>query len=227
MENPVLLDDSNAILSQLQVPGIREEEARHLIFQLESLPVAKLDLAVLRQILGGYIETHRDSNDAADLHAVASAVRKLVLNTPAADTDSLAFLLEAGHRAAVSLEIELEIAKAVVWQQAAAPRAEPNASPVMAARLRELVETYANDRLLPRPKYGATALNAIIALLLMRGHCEAICSQLRKVQLTWFTEQVAQRARRLRDELLRERGECMQTMVVDLDAVATEFTKRA
>lgn len=226
MGNPLLVDDSTSILAQLRSPGISDEEARSLIVQLESIAVDRVDLVPLRQFLQSYIEAHRDSNDVADLHAVGCAVRKLVLNTPASESDRLAFLLEAGHRAPVPLEVELEVAKSMVWQQAAEPRTEPNASPVMALRLRELVETYTNDRLLPRPKYAAIVLNAMMALLLMRGHLDTVCSQLRKVRLTWFTEQVAHRARRLRDELLREQGDRVRPLVADLETVAAEFSKR-
>jgi hypothetical protein len=177
-------------------------------------------------VLSRFIATHRDSSQPEDLNAAGAAVRKLVLNTPTENSDRLAVLLEAPPGKPVPLPVALEVAKAVLWQQSAHPSAEANASPILAAKLLALVEACTHDELLSEDNTGATALNAILALLVMRGHLTAVQDCLRRVNLKWFTQQVGNRAQRLQDELLRERGEMTSPPATELTRELAEIAQQ-
>jgi hypothetical protein len=153
------------------------------------------------------------------------------LNTPTENSDRLAVLLEAAPGKPVPLPVALEVAKAVLWQQSAHPAMEANASPNLAAKLLELVEAYTHDELLSENNFGATVLNAILALLVMRGHLPAVQNCLRRVTLKWFTQQVGNRAQRLQTELLRDRDALTAPLTTELTRelaeIAQEFAKTA
>lgn len=189
------------VIERLRKSDLAQSEARRLVVAAETLPIdenLRTDfLAALRE----FICKHRDSNDPEDLIAVGAAIRKVVLCTPHHEIESLASLLESGHRAAVPLDIELEIAKAVVWKLTAQPAQAPNQFPQLADQMWNLAQTYLHDRLLPRDKYAAAALNAGLALLLMQSHVAEVIDLVNDLRLAWFKELFARRAKRIGDEL--------------------------
>jgi hypothetical protein len=152
-------------------------------------------------LLRSFINQYRDSNERHDLVAVGSAIRKLVV-MPGADLSELAALLEAGHRGSIALDVELEIAKTIVRKLAAHPPGTPGTQPELEERLMDLARLYLHDRLLPRDKYAAAALNVVLAIVLLGGpQVPEVTERLLRVRLSWFCELVARRAARLRDEL--------------------------
>jgi len=219
------------ILAQLQAPETTADQRRTLVWNLESLPIPAADRETLFRVLSRFIANHRDSSQPEDQNAAGAAVRKLVLNTPTENSDRLAVLLEAAPGKPVPLPVALEVAKAVLWQQSAHPAMEANSSPNLAAKLLELVETYTHDERLAEDNSGATALNAILALLVMRGHLPAVQNCLRRVSLKWFTQQVGNRAQRLQTELVHDGGEMIvpleNELQADLRAIVQEFAKTA
>ncbi len=117
---------------------------------------------------------------------------------------SIAKLLDAGHKAQVPLSLELEICKMVFRKLVANPHEQKYELPDLESRLDDLVHSYVNDRLLPREKYGATALNAVLALALLNDErIPSIAEQLRTLKATWFRQLVARQARKTRDEMNR------------------------
>ncbi|HQU45312.1 MAG TPA: hypothetical protein PK867_21025, partial [Pirellulales bacterium] len=150
--------------------------------------------------MSAFIERRRDSQDPEDLVAMAAAVRKLIAVIPPDGLPLLSLLLDAGHRAAVLLAIEHEIAKMVAWKLSLAPP-WPGAMPELADRLLELARLYLHDRLLPRKGYAATALNAVLALFLLRWHVDEIIESLLRLHSSWFKELVVRRLISLKDDL--------------------------
>ena len=67
----------------------------------------------------------------------------------------------------------------------------------------DVVRVYANDRLLSREKYGATALNAVLALVLLNGdRIASVAQQLRALKAGWFRELAVRQARNTSRELI-------------------------
>jgi len=111
-------------------------------------------------------------------------------------------VLEVGHKAPVPLEIELEVAKMVVRKLSATLPEEADALPELSSQLMDLARTYLNPRLLPRPYYAATALNSVLALVLLRSaHLESLYGILRELRVSWFDQLLARRAQSIEQEL--------------------------
>jgi hypothetical protein len=174
---------------------------RRLVLEAEVLPFGPADRIRLNDALRRFIEDYRNSDDPEDLVAVASAIRKYVATMDAADLGDLAVLLASDQNASVPLEVELEVAKTLVRKLTSQPPEEPDGEPELADRLMEVASTYLNARLLSREKYGAVALNAVLALLLLRSrHVANLLILLRNVRVPWFTQLVVRRASRIRDD---------------------------
>ena len=130
--------------------------------------------------LAHFIEEYRDSDDPQDIVAVGSALRKYVATMSPADLPSVAALLDAGHKAQVPLGLELEICKMVYRKLVANPPGDKHAFAELEWCLTDVVRVYANDRLLSREKYGATASNAALVFVLLNGdRIPSVAQQLR------------------------------------------------
>lgn len=192
------------VLAGLRNPAIDGRERRTLVIEAEAISFEPGQTEELNSLLRAFIEEHRDSDDPQDIVAVGSAIRKYVATTPFDDMPSIAKLLDAGHKAQVPLGLELEICKMVFRKLAANPRAEKHQLPELESRLTDVLAAYANDRLLSREKYGATAMNAVLALVLLNGDkIPSITGQLRTLKATWFRQLVARQAIKTKDALSR------------------------
>lgn len=173
---------------------------RRLIIDAEGLSFSDDQKPRLREALWSFIQDRRDSDDFADLVAAGAAVRKYVALVNQGDIESLCPLLESGHRAPVSIEIELEITKMIAWKLSLAPP-PPGNTPELATRMLELARLYLHDRLLPRKGYAAVALNAVMTLVLLRSHVDEIIGIVNDLRLNWFKQLLVRRLHDLKAEL--------------------------
>jgi len=191
-----------SILESDESPELR----RQAVIELEAAPVDSLPADRLAASLRRFIEEHRDSNDPDDLTAVASAIRKYVGLLDIAQLAEVGFILDAAHRAPVPPEIELEATKMLVRKFTAVGAPQPSSLEELDGRLHELIDTYLNPRMLPRPYYGAIALNATLAVTLLGGRrCDELLEGIRQLRVSWFKQMVARRARKIRDEVPADR----------------------
>ncbi len=187
------------VIEKLKSGKLSEEEKRKLIIEAEALEFDGEQAQELNSLLRSFIEQYRDSNKPDDLVAVASAIRKYVATMRMEDLASVAMLLDVGHNGAVPLEVELELAKMLVRKLIANPPERADAEPELADHLMDMARTYLSPRMLSRDKYGAVAVNAVFALLLLRSrHAEDLVGILAKLDIPWFTQLVARRALRVR-----------------------------
>ena len=186
---PALLD---------QLPQSCGEDRRRLIFKAEQERFEGDKRPKLIAFLRQYIEENRDSNDREELVAVASAIRKCVAMMSVADIGWAATLLEAGHRAAPTVEVELEVAKMVFRKFSAIPSTEPEPQPELAARLAEIAIAYLNPRILPRDRHAAVAMLAVQALMVMLSRqCDRVIEQVNASPFAWFRQQLRRRMERV------------------------------
>lgn len=192
------------VLTGLRNPALTDHERRALIIEAEPMGFDPQQTGELTSLLRAFIEGHRDSDDPQDIVAVGSAIRKYVATTRFDDMPGVATLLDAGHNAQVPLSLKLEICKMVFRKLVANPPGQKHELSDLESRLAEVVDAYANDRLLPREKYGATVLNAVLALVLLNGdRIPSITGRLRALKAAWFRQLVARQASRTRDDLNR------------------------
>jgi hypothetical protein len=192
------------VLNKLRNRSISHEERRAWVVEAEALSFKPPQIGELASLLRAFIEERRDSDEPRDIVAVGSAIRKYVATTCFDDMPSIARLLDAGHKAQVPLSLELEICKMVLRKLVANPCERQYHLPDLETRLADVVHSYVNDRLLPREKYGATALNAVLALALLNDQTiPSIAAQLWRLKAAWFRQLVARQARKTRDDLSR------------------------
>jgi len=171
-----------------------------LICEIELTRFNELDRQRLLPLLWEYILRHRDSNRPDTLAAVGAAIRKYVALMPMEEMGQLAILLESGHKSALPIELEIEVAKMIYRNFEVHPPLEPNSYPELARSLWEMVHAYANPRLLLRDKHSAAALIAIQALVAMRSEFASNAVQLASTNpYRWFAEVVADHLDRLHE----------------------------
>jgi len=160
------------------------------------------DRSALCTFLRRFVLQNRNSNVTQDLVAVGAAIRKLVAYLPTEELGTLNEILTPSPRMAIPLEIELEVVKTVVRKLTWHPPLHHDSEPELADKLMDIVSTYLNPRLLPREKYGATTLNAVLSLLLLRSHhVPGMIAQVETVSANWFTQLACRRIDRLLNEL--------------------------
>ena len=198
-----------AVVTSLQRHELEPEERRTLILEAEVLPFRGQQAAELVPLLRRFIEKYRESDDPADLVAVGSAIRNYVATVPVGDAlEAAASLLKEEGELEIPIELEVEVTKMVVRKLTANPPATAHQYSELALRLEELVDVYARPRLLPREKYGAVALNAILELVLSRSGRDAdVVERMRTLDVAWFQQLLARYAARLREELIARDAE--------------------
>ena len=145
----------------------------------------------LLPLLWQYILNHRNSNDSQALIAAGAAIRKYVAMMPMEQMGTLAVLLEPGHRAPMSIDLEIEMAKMVYRNFEVHPPRTADPHPDLAERFWEMVQAYINPRILLRDKYPAATSLAIVAIVAMRSPLaeqawQAACA----CPYRWFAELV-------------------------------------
>jgi len=207
-----------AVVTSLQHHDLGHKERRKLILEAEVLPFRGRQAAELTPLLRRFIEEYRESDDPADLVAVGSAIRNYVATAPVGDAiEAAASLLKEEGELEIPIELEVEVTKMVVRKLTANPPEQCDQYPELASRLEELVDVYARPRLLPREKYGAVALNAILGLVLSRsGRDAAVVERIRTLDVPWFQELLARRAARLRTDLVARDSEAKVVDIADV-----------
>jgi hypothetical protein len=216
------------VLARLQDPTLREAARGRLIIEAEALAFDMHERRELEKLLWDFILEHRDSDDTDELLAVGSAIRKYVAVMAPEDLSAVAVLLDPCHPAPVPLTAELELTKMVVHKLSTHPPQDDDSEPELAERLMELARLYVNPRQLPREKYSAVAIHAVLALLLLRSsHVTELVHLLRGLPVAWFTELVGTRSRRLRGQFQQRFSEQQcRTYLRCVDEVAAEFVVR-
>ncbi|MGO8746771.1 MAG: hypothetical protein ACLQNE_12345 [Thermoguttaceae bacterium] len=194
-----------ALISKIASETASREEKRRAVIESEVVAFLPHQAVTLNRLLRRFIEQYRNSDDQQDVAAVGAAIRKYVATMNRDDLSALAILLDAEHNATVPIEVELEVAKTLVRRLIQSPPEEPDCEPSISDRLYEIVRTYLNPRLLSRDKVAAVALNAVLALCLLRSrHTSEMVSALKRLRVSWFSELVVRRASQIRNTL-RER----------------------
>ena len=192
----------DVLIETMESETASHEEKRRAVIESEVVAFPLGSVGKLNHLLYLFIKQYRDSEDQQDIVAVGSAIRKYVATMNLADLSALDTLLDAEHNATVPIEVELEVAKTLVRKLVQSPPEEPNSEPRLADRLYEIVTLYLNLRLLSRDKFAAVALNAILALCLLRSpHADEVRQALKESPESWFSELVLRRASQIQKTL--------------------------
>lgn len=186
----------SVVFHRMESPYTSHEERRRMIIAAEFLELRPEEAQELLPMLASFIEENRHSSVDEDITAVTSAITTYIGYNPVERAGDVAHFLDPEPGYSMPVAVELEIAKMIYRLFEANPPRYPEPEPELARRMTELAELYFHPRLLPREKYGATALNACQALAAMRSeHAPRVLAK--TPTETGFRTQLARRLKRL------------------------------
>ena len=200
-------DDGNqfsSLLDDLKV-GIESpsSDAVDAVLEIQCLPIPEaLKNETLLNLLD-FIKKHRATNSQQILVAVGAALRKVLLNLPASDIGLAAELMKSEGSLAVPIGVELEIAKMVVQRVIEDPSINASLFPELADALLSNAKLYSIPKMVNREFYNATALNSVLACLLLKhSESQSLCTQITQESPRWFSRLCSNRLNRIRGEII-------------------------
>ncbi|MBL8888647.1 MAG: hypothetical protein JNL67_01630 [Planctomycetaceae bacterium] len=173
------------------------------VLEIQSTPIPANDLAETIHLLVGFVTKHRGTNSQKLLIAVGAAIRKVLLNLPSVDLGLAVDLMKSEGSLAVPIGVELEVAKMVVQRVIEDPSIDASQFPELADNLLCNARLYSTAKMVNREFYNATALNSVLAcLLLQHPETHALSTQILRDSPSWFSRLCANRLNRIRTELI-------------------------
>ena len=137
--------------------------------------------------------------------AVGAAIRKVLLNVSDEQLGLGAELMKSAGSLEVPIEVELEVAKMVVHRFRYAPKTTTSGLSELASLLLGKARVYSKTNLVNRDCYNATALNSVLAIVLMRHEeAETLINHIGSISPQWFVDLVKNRLRRMATEIENE-----------------------
>lgn len=189
---------ASAIVAGLTDPTTEHAWRRSLVFAAEIAAFTETQDHQLVPTLLAFVEQFRDSNCREDQIAVGAAIRTCVGAIPAIHLESLAAILEPGHRASPGLDVVLEVAKMVARKTAANPPVACDQYPRLSKQLVSLASAHLNPYVFPHGKNAALAMNAIVATIgLGSSDSRELLHEVNESSPLWFRHQLRRRLDRL------------------------------
>jgi hypothetical protein len=214
----------NALLQDLRNGlGSANATAIDAVLQIQTQPIPSDSSIETTQLLVSFIEKHRNTNSQKVLIAVGAAIRKVLLNIADEQLGLAAELMKSAGSLEVPIEVELEVAKMVVHRFRYAPNTSTEGLSDLADLLLDNAKDYSKAKLVNREYYGATALNSVLSIVLMRHkEASALIEHIEAVSADWFVELVKNRLRRIAKEIEKERLEGSVDVVELMRTLATK-----
>jgi len=227
-DDEAILDDwrlsPSKLLSKLQDASISRDELFDAVLFAE---VAKFDESQTEQLLPplfAFVSKYRLSKDEDVMTVVGSAIRKLAMNLPDTQIEQYAELLLPTDTETLPCEMELELAKAILWRLTASPASLSHEFPNLESHLAELALVYLNPRLILQENYASVALQAALGVLLINGqHADSVLQSVKKLGIDWFLNLFQRRLIRLRKELVEIGDATAINAVTNLDRFVSMF----
>lgn len=199
------------------------DDAVDAVIEIQSTAIPFDKLAQTVELLVSFIEKHRNTNSQKVLIAVGAAIRKVLLNIADEQLGLAAELMKSAGSLEVPIEVELEVAKMVVHRFRYAPSTSTEGLSDLADLLLENARVYSTAKLVNREYYGATALNSVLSIVLMRHkEASALIEHVEAVSADWFVELVKNRLRRIAKEIEKDRLEGSVAVVELMRTLATK-----
>lgn len=196
------------------------DQAIDAVLEIQITPIPDGDLEETIQLLMSFIKKHRGTNSQKLLITVGAAIRKVLLNLPAVDLGLAVDLMKSEGSLTVPIGVELEVAKMVVQRAIEDPSVNASAFPHLADALYCNAKLYSTAQMVNREFYNATALNSVLACLLMRHpESQSLSSQIFRDSPTWFLKLCSNRLKRICTELLAKKDSSAQDLVHHLNSL--------
>jgi len=201
------------LLAKLQDPSTCHDELFEAILFSE---IAQFDESQTEQLLTrlfAFVSEYRLSQEEAAITAVGAAIRRLAMNLQDSQIEQYADLFLPTDTDTLPCEIELELAKAILWRLATAPASLSDGYPKLECRLAELTLDYLKPRLILQKNYASVALQAALGVLLLNDqHADSVLKSVKHLGIGWFSRLFQRRLEKLQRRLV-ETGD-MTSMAV-------------
>ena len=212
------------LLAKLQDPSISRDELFDAVLFAE---IAKFDESRTQELLTrlfAFVNEYRLSQDEDVMTVVGAAVRKLAMNLQDPQIEQYADLFLPTSTDTLPCEIELELAKAIVWRLVAAPASLSRQCPKLVSRLTELASDYLKPRLILQKNYASVAIQAALGVLLLNGHhAGSILQSVKNLGIGWFTHLFQRRLERLRRQLMESADATSTAIATNLGRFESEL----
>lgn len=208
--------------SGLELPS---DEAINAVLEIQTTSIPEGDLEETVELLVSFIRKHRATNSQRVLIAVGAAIRKVLLNIADEQLGLAAELMKSSGSLEVPIEVELEVAKMVVHRFRYAPNTSTVGLSDLAELLLENAKDYSKAKQVNREYYGATALNSILSIVLMKHkEASALFEHVKAVSAAWFVDLVKSRLRRMAKEI---ENDCLEGSGLVIELMRTLGSKSA
>lgn len=148
--------------------------------------------------LFAFIAENRLSSDDDVQTVVGAAIRKLATNLPETQFEQYADLFLPTDTDTLPHEIELELAKAILWRLTNVPAIHAQRFSKLEGRLSELALDYLRPRLILQKNYASIALHATLGALLLNGEqANSVVKGVSNLGISWFLDLCRRRLSRL------------------------------
>jgi len=210
-----------SLLAQMR-GGLNEpsDEAVDAVLKIQCTPIPNDNLSEAIELLVDFIKKHRSTNSQKILIAVGAAIRKVLLNLPSSDVEIAVDLIKSEGSLAVPIGVELEVAKMVVQRVVEDPSINALQFPELADAMLGNARLYSTAKMVNREFYNATALNSVLACLLMQhADSQSLCTEVVKCSPSWFSRLCSNRLKRIRTELMAKNDSNTQELVKHLTSL--------
>jgi len=224
-----ILDDwrssPSELLTKLQDPATNRNELFEAILFAEIAKFDESQTKLLLTRLFAFVNEYRLSQNKAVKTAVGAAIRKLAMNLQDSQIEQYAGLFLPTDTDTLPCEIELELAKAILWRLATIPASLSQAFPKLEIHLAELASDYLKPRLLLQKNYASVALQAALGVLLLNGqNANHVLQSVKDLEIGWFTDLFQRRLGKLRTQLVDIGDATSMAIATNLGRFESEFS---
>ncbi len=192
------------LLTKLRDQSLNLSQRIEAVLFAEVAQFNSTEASELLPLLFDFVNKYRFAEEASVKTAVGAAIRKLAMGLPDAQIEQYANLFQSTDTDAVPPELELELAKAILWRLAVLPSSLAHEFPTLEGRLLGITNDYMKRRFVLQKNYASTVLHASLCLLLLaERHLDTVLQSVKQVGLGWFSDLFKQRLSRLRDALTK------------------------
>ena len=140
---------------------------------------------------------------------------------PSSDIGIAVELMKSEGSLAVPIGVELEVAKMVVQRVVEDSSIDASRFPELAEAMLSNARLYSTARMINREFYNATALNSVLACLLMQhSESQSLCIQILQDSPSWFSRLCSNRLNRIRSELASQDDSKSRRLVQHLNSLS-------
>ncbi|MEK6238999.1 MAG: hypothetical protein N2C14_30155 [Planctomycetales bacterium] len=159
---------TETILSRLEDAAASQDALNETVLFAETAEFEPDQLPRLLDSLEQFISKNRCAGNEKTIVSLGAAIRKFAMNMPEDRFDKYANWLMPGETAYLDHDVELELVQGVSSRFAYSPVSINVAPNQLINTLQEIASQYASPRFIVQKNYAATAVEATVALVLLR-----------------------------------------------------------